>query len=183
MGDNTDFYLNFPGPVQFIRPGQPLYIQLADIFRQQIELGKLPAGARLPNLLQMAAHFDVARVTVRQAVQMLVAEGYLTSRQGRGVHVASSLPRKIFQSMHTSWQNLVKRIEGASVELLEAYDTTSCPLLAPWQLEPVPVYRYMRRVHIKDNIRFAYIDLYLDKDIFDRAPDRFNATTVIPVMD
>ena len=41
----------------------------------------------------------------------------------------------------------------------------------------------MRRIHIQDGARFAYIDLYLDKAIYDRAPERFNATTVIPVMD
>lgn len=41
----------------------------------------------------------------------------------------------------------------------------------------------MKRVHIKDGVRFAFIDLYLDKDIYDLAPERFNATTVIPVMD
>lgn len=78
---------------------------------------------------------------------------------------------------------MVKRIEGASVELLDAADVDDCPLLAAWELPSAPAYHYMRRVHIKDGVRFAYIELYLDRIIYDQSPERFNATTVIPVMD
>ena len=173
----------FSEPPQFRRPGPPLYAQLADVLRQQIENGMLPLGIKLPNLLRMAEIFGVARVTARQAVQLLVMEGLLTARQGRGIHVARQLPARPYENMRTSWKAMVRRIEGASVELLDAADVGDCPLLAAWDLPPAPAYRYMRRVHIKDGARFAYIELYLDKIIYDQAPERFNSTTVIPVMD
>ena len=173
----------FSEPPQFRRPGPPLYAQLADVLRQQIENGVLPLGVKLPNLLQMAEIFGVARVTARQAVQLLVMEGLLTARQGRGIHVARQLPVRPYENMRTSWKAMVKRIEGASVELLDAADVDDCPLLAAWELPSAPAYHYMRRVHIKDGVRFAYIELYLDRIIYDQAPERFNATTVIPVMD
>lgn len=170
-------------PLSFRRPGPPLYAQFADLLRQRIESGVLPPGTKLPNMVEMARETGLARVTVRQAVQLLVLEGLLTSRQGRGIHVAQQLPRRSFQNMRTSWSALIKRIEGASVQLLEAADTPACPLLAAWSLPGVPEYRYMRRVHIKDGVRFAYIELYLDKSIYARAPARFDMTTVIPVME
>lgn len=168
MAEQKQLFPFFSEPPQFRRPGPPLYAQLADVLRQQIENGMLPPGAKLPNLLRMAEIFGVARVT---------------ARQGRGIHVARRLPARPHEEMRASWKAMVKRIEGASVELLDAADVPDCPLLAAWDLPPAPAYRYMRRAHIKAGVRFAYIDLYLDKAIYDRAPERFNATTVIPVMD
>ena len=173
-----------PGePLPFRRPGPPLYAQFADLLRERIESGALAPGTKLPNMVEMARATGLARVTVRQAVQLLVLDGLLTARQGRGIHVARELPRRTFQNMRTSWSALVKRIEGASVQMLEAADTPHCPLLTAWKLPGVPEYRYMRRVHIKDGVRFAYIELYLDRSIYARAPERFDRTTVIPVME
>ena len=77
---------------------------------------------------------------------------------------------------------MVKRIEGASVELLDAADVDDCPLLAAWELPSAPAYHYMRRVHIKDACASPTSNLS-DRIIYDQAPERFNATTVIPVMD
>lgn len=183
MQEPTQPFPLFAEPLQFRRPGPPLYAQLAELLRQRIESGVFAPGAKLPNLAEMARKTGLARVTVRQAVQLLVLDGLLTARQGRGIHVARRLPHRACQNMRTSWSALVKRIEGASVQMLEAADTTQCPLLAAWNLPPAPCYRFMRRVHIKDGVRFAYIDLYLDKRIYERAPERFNMTTVIPVME
>ena len=166
----------------FRHPGPPLYSQLADLLRQQIESGELPPGASLPNLHELAARHGVARVTARQAVQLLVVEGYLTSRQGRGTSVVQQLPERPHENMLTSWHAMVKRIEGASVELLEEADVTTCPLLDKGEENPAPVYHYMKRVHIKEGVRFAFIDLYLDQRIYRLDPEQFSATTVIPVM-
>lgn len=166
----------------FQRNGKALYTQFADLLRQKIESGLLKPGSRLPNMNIIAAHYDISRITVRQAVQILVSEGYLSSRQGRGVEVCGKLPKKDQQRLQTSWRAMVKRVENATVELIEEDNRRECPLITSDML-PVSVYHFMRRVHIKNNLRFAYIDIYLDRQIYERAPDRFNSTTVIPVMD
>ncbi|MDR0466862.1 MAG: GntR family transcriptional regulator [Deltaproteobacteria bacterium] len=166
----------------FQQPGPPLYLQLAGIFRQQIENGELAPGEKLPNLHELAAQFGIARVTVRQAVRLLAAEGFLISSQGRGTYVAQTVPERPHENMRTSWSAMVRRIEGASVELLEQADVSVCPLLDRDERRAAPVYHYMKRVHIKDGVRFGFIDVYLDKRIFDLAPARFNQTTVIPVL-
>ena len=79
-------------PIRFRHPGPPLYQQLADQLRQAILDKGLHPGEKLPTLQQMATLCGVARVTARQAVQLLVSEGYLEARQGRGTHVARQLP-------------------------------------------------------------------------------------------
>ncbi len=65
-----------------------LYIQLAAILRDQIASGELRAGAKLPTLIQLAAEYDLAEMTVRKALRVLAAEGVIVTRPGRGVFVA-----------------------------------------------------------------------------------------------
>jgi len=62
---------------------------LQAVLRDAVRSGRLPAGIRLPSTRTLAADLGVARGTVTQAFEQLVAEGYLTSRQGSGTRAAS----------------------------------------------------------------------------------------------
>lgn len=66
----------------------PLYVQLADTLRQQVEQGALPHGSQIPSEAQLMQTYDISRVTVRKAVEQLVEEGVLHKRQGKGTFVA-----------------------------------------------------------------------------------------------
>jgi len=109
----------------FRRPGPPLYAQLAGHVRQRIEDRELAPGSRLPGLHELAAQYGVARVTVRQAVQLLVVEGLVTSSQGRGTYVAERLPGKSWENMNTSWYAMSQRVQNAMVVPLEEADLTA----------------------------------------------------------
>ena len=65
----------------------PRYFQLADLIRQRIARGEWPEKHRLPTLDALATEFEVARVTVRQAIEMLAREGLVSPQQGRGTFV------------------------------------------------------------------------------------------------
>ncbi|MEV5428755.1 PLP-dependent aminotransferase family protein [Streptomyces sp. NPDC052701] len=56
--------------------------------REAVRSGRLPAGTRLPPYRSLAADLGVARNTVADAYAELVAEGWLTARQGSGTRVA-----------------------------------------------------------------------------------------------
>ncbi len=49
--------------------------------------GELPVGAKLVNELELAAQFEVSRLTVREAVSALVTAGFLERRHGSGTYV------------------------------------------------------------------------------------------------
>lgn len=66
---------------------KPPYRQIASMLRDSIISGQLEAGGRLPSEAELIEHFGVARMTVRQAVQELRAEGLVISEHGRGVFV------------------------------------------------------------------------------------------------
>jgi GntR family transcriptional regulator len=65
----------------------PLSDAVRDDLRRLILTGSFPAGSRLPNEPDLCERYDVSRITLREAVQGLVQEGYLLRRQGSGTYV------------------------------------------------------------------------------------------------
>ena len=69
-----------------------VFRQIADQLRTAIERGQLVEGDRLPSEAKLMEHYDVARMTVRNALQVLQVEGLTLSEHGRGVFVRSRPP-------------------------------------------------------------------------------------------
>jgi GntR family transcriptional regulator/MocR family aminotransferase len=61
---------------------------LIGALREAVRSGRLAPGTRLPPYRSLAADLGLARNTVADAYAELVAEGWLTARQGSGTHVA-----------------------------------------------------------------------------------------------
>ncbi|MFJ8312626.1 MULTISPECIES: PLP-dependent aminotransferase family protein [unclassified Streptomyces] len=61
---------------------------LMDALREAVRSGRLAPGTRLPSSRTLAADLGIARNTVADAYAELVAEGWLTARQGSGTKVA-----------------------------------------------------------------------------------------------
>ena len=73
--------------------------QIGSQIRTLILCGDLPAGQRLPSTRQLGKELGVARSTVMEAYDQLLAEGYLESRAGSGTSVAQGLrPQPQFQA-------------------------------------------------------------------------------------
>jgi DNA-binding FadR family transcriptional regulator len=60
--------------------------------RRQIETGAFPPGEQLPGHRGLAAQFDVSLSTIREAISMLVSDGLITTRAGKGTFVAVDQP-------------------------------------------------------------------------------------------
>lgn len=69
-------------------PGAPpLYAQLEQILKQQIECGTYKKGDFLPTEKELMEKYELSRVTVRQAMTNLVQSGYARARRGIGTDV------------------------------------------------------------------------------------------------
>lgn len=86
----------------------PVYIQIHNEIRKEIESGKWAVGERIPSERQLSQDFDVSRMTLRQAIQTLVDEGILQRQVGSGTYVASS---KVQEKMSgtTSFTEITER--------------------------------------------------------------------------
>ena len=66
----------------------PLYFQIYEALKSQMANGTYPPGSRLPSETTLAARFGVTRMTVRQALGKLHAEGLIATRRGIGTFAA-----------------------------------------------------------------------------------------------
>ncbi len=66
----------------------PLYHQLKQIVRGEIERGIYKPGDRLPSETEWIQKYAVSRITVRQALSELETEGVVVRRHGKGTYVA-----------------------------------------------------------------------------------------------
>ena len=71
---------------------RPTYQQVADVLREDIKSGQLPAGARLPSVRDLSERFNIASGTVQSGLRVLRDEGYVVSRSTRGYFVRDELP-------------------------------------------------------------------------------------------
>lgn len=69
---------------------QNLWEQLYAELASRIRGGALPAGGKLPSILDLCAAHGVSHMTVRSALNRLVADGLITSRPGSGYYSAGS---------------------------------------------------------------------------------------------
>lgn len=65
-----------------------LYQQLINEIKESIQSGELKAGDRLMTEGEFSKAYDVSRITVRKAIEVLVEEGILIKKQGIGTFVA-----------------------------------------------------------------------------------------------
>ena len=65
----------------------PLYLQIAGELRDAIHAGTLPPDSQLPSESEMMRQYGVGRLTVRNALKVLLSEGLLTKQQGKGTFV------------------------------------------------------------------------------------------------
>ena len=72
--------------------GVSLYEQLYRRVKEDILSGRLAAGEKLPSKRALAAHLEVSVITVKNAYEQLMAEGYLTGVEKKGYFVSSVLP-------------------------------------------------------------------------------------------
>ncbi|OGP88237.1 MAG: hypothetical protein A2156_14350 [Deltaproteobacteria bacterium RBG_16_48_10] len=66
----------------------PLYRQLAERLRQQIEKGEFKADHLIPSERSLCHTYKISRITVRQAISEMINEGTLYRKQGKGTFVA-----------------------------------------------------------------------------------------------
>jgi DNA-binding GntR family transcriptional regulator len=107
---------------------RPLYEQVADTLRRQIDRSEYGPGEALPSEADLVTTYGVSRDTVRKALAQLTQEGLITSGQGR--------TRQVRQYAPLRWElGTVERHNN---------DDTPDPAGDPWSAE---VRRQGRRPH------------------------------------
>lgn len=84
----------------------PLYYQLAEELRENIESGEWTPHSLIPSETEFCEKYTVSRGTVRQALSQLVQEGLLYRKQGKGTFVAEPKTAQQLNRFHSFAQDI-----------------------------------------------------------------------------
>ena len=160
----------------------PLYSQLADLLRQRVLRGVWAPGAKVPSLEALVVEFQVARVTVRQAIDILTREGLLLPQRGRGTFVTDHVQSERSLKLETSLHGLADAYRNDKPRLTLLEESGVQPSLTPIDGLPAPAYHFMRRVHSREDAAYCVASIFIDQRAFRLAPKRFRQETVVPVL-
>jgi GntR family transcriptional regulator len=166
----------------YARSRVPLYIQVASALRRRIETGQWQVGQQISTLEALEREFEVARVTVRQAVELLQNEGLVHRYQGRGTFVADKLQDKHWLKLETTWESLIASIKDNVLNIIKVDDPPQWPKLAEGEGELADEYVFLRSVQLKNGTPYALVNLHLDRDIYERSPQLFRTRTALPIL-
>lgn len=113
-----------------------VFRQIADQLRAVIENGRLSEGDRLPSEAQLIDHYGVARMTIRNALQLLEAEGLTRAEHGRGVYVRRKPPVRRIASDRFARRH---RKEGKAAFLAESEQAGAIPDVDLIKVSEIPV--------------------------------------------
>lgn len=65
----------------------PLYAQIVESLKRDIENGVYNATERIPAEAELAKQYNVSRITVRRAVDDLVSQGLVEKKQEKGTFI------------------------------------------------------------------------------------------------
>jgi GntR family transcriptional regulator len=97
---------------------EPLYRQLASHLEGEILGGRLKPGDRLASEGSLTNRFGVSRITLRQAVAVLVRKRLVVRKQGKGTFVTAPSVRHDLRRSHGLLGSLFSQAQGASARLL-----------------------------------------------------------------
>jgi GntR family transcriptional regulator len=119
----------------------PFYYQITDILLRKIESEEFKPHERIPSEDELAAIFNVSRMTVRQAILKLVNEGKLYRRQGYGTFVAEpKIERK------------VARLTSATLDIREAGLEPGSIILEKKVFKPAEEVRRILKLNNEDDV-------------------------------
>ena len=173
--------------------GVPKYLQINNWIRGMIDRGRIKLGQKLPTEEDLAKRFNVNRMTVRKAMDLLVADQMLIRKKAKGTFLVSTKPKDLIYKLEniTSFRDdmigLGKKpfYELLTAEAIEADEKVSEML----QLQTNGRVIYISRVLRADNepvlIDRNYLPYYEFKDIlnmdftrplFKEITERYNIT-------
>ncbi len=98
----------------------PLYHQLYETLRQQIDSGQWKPGDQLPTEAELAARYDISQITIRKALNMLVDAGVIYRHKGKGTFVAQPAITSDLGQLFSIEEEMRRRGQEYKITLLEA---------------------------------------------------------------
>ena len=145
----------------------PLYRKIAQQMKEEISKGEWKEGNAIPTELMLSETYQASRVTVRQAIKVLVQQGLLYKIQGSGTYVSEhKYEHNIYEltgfteEMRALNKNIINKVLTFSV--IEPEER----IVQALGLEEAEKVYYIRRQRWADDIPLIVEDTYLPLALF-----------------
>lgn len=145
----------------------PLYRRIAQQIKEEIQAGQWIEGEAIPTEKLLAERYEASRVTVRQAIKVLVEEGLLEKVQGSGTYVKEQkIEHNIFELL--SFTEEMRSLDKEPVnkvlhfQMKEPDDHVRRML----KLSEGEKIFYVRRQRLVDDVPYVVEDTYLPVSLF-----------------
>lgn len=135
----------------------PIYLQIHDKIKEDIEKGLWAIGDRLPSERELAVQFNVSRMTLRQAIQTLADEGILERKIGSGTYVARQKVQEKMIGTTSFTEIMVSQNRKPSSKTVSYFIThPSSSELEKLQLSEDESILRMERIRYADNVPICF---------------------------
>lgn len=164
------------------RKDRPLYLQIKNIIKDRILYGEYALGTNIPSEPQLEQEFGVSKITVRNAIQELVQEGYLEKGSGKGTKVIRITSTSKLSKWKRFTEILVEEGHRIQKQWLRA-ETISCDVdTEPYRLFGERCIR-LERVYFLDDVPYIYYTHYLTDTIGDLELSDLNAQSLYELLE
>lgn len=160
-----------------------LYLQVASVLRERIFSSAWGPGDKIATLEELEREFQVARVTVRQAVEVLRQEGLLHTRQGRGTYVAATPRERHFFKLATDWKTFIETLKDNVPRRFSVEKSKSRPQLTPAEGVAAEAYVKLESIQYRNEDPYSSVNILLALHVFEQAPARFKSTAALVALD
>lgn len=140
----------------------PVYAKVYEALKKEITDGEYMIGQLLPPEPELEKKFEVSRTTVRKAVELLVRDGFVKVRQGRGTEVVDYRTKQNLNAVTSISETLRKK--GIDVRPKSIYIDVVTPsnhIAQELGLKPEEKVARIQRIQLADGRPLAIMKNYI----------------------
>src|SRR5690606_18789534 len=169
--------------IDFSRSAAARYVQLASLFRRRVESGQWPVGDQIPTVDELAEECNVARATVRQALDLLEAEKLIARYRAKGTFVIGKPQEQFWCEVASNWDGQLLAPKGVHIEILSAGEKRRPATVGPEVGRIADNYQYWRRRHWRNEQPYYLGEVFIDEDVCSRIPpNAFKTKTSMRIL-
>ncbi|MCM3735970.1 phosphonate metabolism transcriptional regulator PhnF [Bacillus cytotoxicus] len=144
----------------------PIYYQIQEWVKQLIEAGEWKPGDKIPSENELCDKFEVSRMTIRQAINNLVEQGYIHRKRGIGTFVQLPKVEQKLQGMTGFTEDMLSRgMKPSSVLLSFNLVPATAEIAKKLGIQAEESVYEVRRIRLADEEPIAFETTYLSPSL------------------